>query len=101
MKATNVKVLQKDATEFCPEFFNAFDAVLCDCPCSGLGVVNDNPDIILSRTENNVKELNDIQLKIINNCSKYVKKGGYLYYSTCSILSEENEKIIQKFLENN
>lgn len=101
MKVTNVKVLQKDATEFCLEFLNAFDAVLCDCPCSGLGVVKDNPDIILSRTEDNVRKLNDIQLKIINNCSKYVKKGGYLYYSTCSILSEENENIIQKFLENN
>ncbi len=72
-----------------------------DAPCSGTGVIKQNPDIKLNRTELNIKELNDIQLKLLNNLAKYVKVDGNLYYSTCSILKDENDKIIEKFLKNN
>ena len=76
-----------------------FDAVLVDAPCSGLGVVNDNPDIKLNRTAESIKELNNQQSEILKNVCKYVKKGGYLYYSTCSVLKSENIHIVEKFLK--
>ena len=101
MKKSNIDVLCLDSTVFNKEFERKFDSVVCDAPCSGTGVIKQNPDIKLNRTEINVKELNDIQLKLLNNLSKYVKVGGNLYYSTCSILKDENDKIIEKFLKEN
>ena len=74
---------------------------MCDCPCSGYGVIKDNPDIKLRKTEENVSELNKIQYSILSTCSKYVKKGGSLYYSTCSVFRSENEDICLEFLKNN
>lgn len=101
MNRENVLIYNADATEFNVNFNESFDAVLCDVPCSGLGVVGDNPDIKLNREESSILELNDTQLKILNNACKYVKKGGYLYYSTCSVLKCENIEIINKFLKEN
>lgn len=98
MKTDNVEVCQKDATVYDETFLEKFDAVLCDAPCSGLGVVKDNPDIMLHREENSLAEITDLQYKILDNCCRYVKRGGFLYYSTCSIMGEENEEIIEKFL---
>ena len=93
--------MEKNSKIYYPEYDKKFDAVLCDAPCSGLGVVNDNPDIKLNRTEQNIKELNEEQSTILSSVSKYVKVGGYLYYSTCSVLPDENYKIIEKFLNEN
>lgn len=98
MGVRNVEVFQKDATVYEESFNEKFDAVLCDAPCSGLGVVKDNPDIILNREESSLSEITQLQTEILNNCSKYLKSGGFLYYSTCSIMGEENEEIIEKFL---
>ena len=98
MNAANVTAVQKDATEFCEEFYEKFDAVLCDCPCSGTGVIPENPDIKLNRENDSINELCDLQVKILKNCFKYVKKGGYLYYSTCSVLRRENDGSVLKFL---
>ncbi|MDE7440102.1 MAG: hypothetical protein K2N23_06320 [Clostridia bacterium] len=97
----NVNAMQADSSVFNPIFENAFDAVLCDVPCSGTGVINENPDIKLFRREEDIKSLNEIQLKILNNCARYVKSGGKLYYSTCSVLPEENDSIVYEFLRNN
>ncbi|MBO5851546.1 MAG: hypothetical protein J6R29_04370, partial [Clostridia bacterium] len=63
--------------------------------------LKDNPDINLNRDEKSIKELNVIQLKLLNNVCKYVKVGGTLYYSTCSILKSENVDIALKFLKEN
>lgn len=101
MNRENIFEEQKDSKIYYPEYGQKFDAVLCDAPCSGLGVVNDNPDIKLNRTEQSIKELNAEQIAILNSVSKYVKVGGYLYYSTCSVLPDENYKIIEKFLNQN
>lgn len=101
MKRQNVTVFQADATAFDKNLVEKFDAVLCDAPCSGLGVVNDNPDIKLNRVESSIIELNALQYAILSNVSHYVKKGGYLYYSTCSVLKRENIDMVKKFLENN
>ena len=101
MGVNNVFEQVKNAEEYDSELNEKFSAVLCDAPCSGLGVVNDNPDIKLNKNEENVFELNKIQFSILNTVKNYVKKGGYLYYSTCSILKSENDKIVEKFLSNN
>ncbi|MGN0803808.1 MAG: transcription antitermination factor NusB [Candidatus Coproplasma sp.] len=99
MGVKNAIGLQADSTLFNPEYEGAFDAVLCDVPCSGTGVLNDNPDIKLNRREEALASLNVTQKKIIDNCSRYLKEGGRLYYSTCSILPEENDSIAVWFLE--
>lgn len=98
MGRENVTALVKDSKVFDKEFEGAFDAVLCDAPCSGLGVLNDNPDMKLNRTEEDIKSLNKEQLSILSNVGKYVKVGGYLYYSTCSVLDRENKAIISAFM---
>ena len=95
----DVTAVQADSTVFNPDYENAFDAVLCDAPCSGSGVINENPDIKLFRKEADIESLNKTQLEILLNCSRYVKSGGALYYSTCSVLPEENDSIVYRFLE--
>ena len=93
-----INALQADSSVFNKNYENCFDAVLCDVPCSGTGVINENPDIKLFRKEEDIASLNGIQLAILENCSRYVKEGGALYYSTCSILPEENDSIVFAFL---
>ncbi|MDE6000708.1 MAG: hypothetical protein K2G96_00060, partial [Clostridia bacterium] len=66
---------------------------------SGTGVVNENPDIKLFRKESDIEGLTKIQLEILENCSRYVKSGGKLYYSTCSVLPEENDSVVYSFLQ--
>ena len=97
MKVTNVTPVQADSSVFNPDWEEKFDGVLCDVPCSGLGTLSENPDIALK--EQNFASLNGAQSAILNNCSRYVKKGGTLYYSTCSLLQEENDSIVEKFLK--
>ena len=99
MKAENITVECCDSSVFDPRFFEAFDGVLCDVPCSGLGTLAENPDIALR--EANLSSLNAVQRAILSNCSRYVKSGGYLYYSTCSLLKEENDDIVKLFLKDN
>ena len=101
MNRNNVFESVKDAKEYDEKLKKYFDAVLCDAPCSGLGVVNDNPDIKLNRTEEDVYSLIREQREILNTVKNYVKVGGYLYYSTCSVLKIENDKTVEAFLENN
>ena len=101
MKKQNITALLMDSTIFNEDFNEKFDAVLCDAPCSGTGVIKDNPDIKLRRDDKNIQELTAVQLAILKNVCKYVKKGGSLYYSTCSILKDENSNVIEKFLKTN
>ncbi|MCR4661182.1 MAG: methyltransferase domain-containing protein [Clostridia bacterium] len=96
----NLDIQLCDATKNNNEFNEKFDIVLCDVPCSGLGVINEKLDIILNRKFEDLLELSKLQLEILNNCCKYVKAGGYLYYSTCTITKMENENNIREFLSN-
>lgn len=101
MGVKNVTAYLKDSSVFYGEFENKFDTVLCDVPCSGTGVINENPDIKLFRKQEDIEELNEIQLAILENCSRYVKSGGRLFYSTCSVLPEENDSVVYNFLQSN
>lgn len=81
--------------------FGKFDKVLVDAPCSGSGVIRRKPDIKWAKTPDDIKGLNLEQQKILNACAKYVKPNGILVYSTCSIEPEENQKIVEAFLNEN
>lgn len=88
----------QDASKECPEWYELADRVLVDAPCSGLGVIHKKPDIKLKRTSEDIEELCQIQKRILNTASKYLKPGGVLVYSTCTILPEENRVQIENFL---
>lgn len=99
MRAENVTELQKDSAVFDPAYAEKFDAVLCDAPCSGYGTVSENPDIKLFRKKEDFAALAKMQIAILSNVSRYVKKGGALYYSTCSLFDCENDKTVESFLK--
>ena len=94
-----IKIEENDATVLKEEYIEKFDKILIDAPCLGLGVIKRKPDIKWQRKLEDVEEISKIQEKILNTCSKYLKKGGILVYSTCSIIQSENEKIVEKFLK--
>ena len=75
----------------------SFDVVLADVPCSGLGVIRKKPEIRYKEPEA-LRDLPDIQRAILEGLSSCVKSGGVLLYSTCTVLPEENEKVVTAFL---
>lgn len=99
--AKNINVITQDATKLNQDFVNSFNYVLCDVPCSGIGVVNKKPDILLNRKEQDIANLQQLQLQILQTSANYVKVGGELFYSTCTILKQENQDVIYKFLKDN
>lgn len=101
MGAENVEVVCRDSSVFDGTYAEKFDAVLCDVPCSGYGVAGENPDIKLLRREEDVAALCQTQRAILAACAKYVKAGGTLYYSTCSVFGEENDGTVGAFLHEN
>lgn len=80
-----------------PGWEEAFDAVIADVPCSGLGVIRKKPEIRY-KTEEELEGLPAIQADILSNVSRYVRPGGVLLYSTCTLRQEENENVAQGFL---
>lgn len=94
----NVSAKHGDALVYNKELPKA-DRVLCDVPCSGIGVIRRKPEIRY-KSEEEVSSLPELQWEILQNAAKYVKTGGVLIYSTCTILKEENEEIAEKFLLN-
>ena len=95
---TNITARLQDASAFVPEWEEAMDAVIADVPCSGLGIIRKKPDIRYKNVEE-MKDLPELQLKILENQSRYVKKGGLLLYSTCTVLRTENEDVVNAFLQ--
>lgn len=98
MGVANVEETQKDSAVFDAEYEEKFDAVLCDAPCSGYGTVSENPDVKLFRKREDIDALNKTQKEILSTVCRYVKKGGYLYYSTCSVFACENDGTVSEFL---
>lgn len=96
-----IKTQVKDASIYDENLNEKFDKILLDVPCLGIGVIKRKPDIKWQRKIEDIEEITKIQKKILSNCSKYLRKGGVLVYSTCSILKEENEKVISEFLTEN
>jgi 16S rRNA (cytosine967-C5)-methyltransferase len=75
-----------------------FDRILTDVPCSGFGTLRKNPDLKWRRGEKDIQRLSELQFSILSNLSAYVKEGGILIYSTCTVFHEENEDVVEKFL---
>lgn len=80
------------------ELIGKANRVLCDVPCSGLGVIAKKPDL-RHKSPDDIERLPDIQYSILENGSLYVKKDGYLLYSTCTLNKKENEEVVNRFLE--
>lgn len=96
-----IKTQVKDASIYDENLNEKFDKILLDVPCLGIGVIKRKPDIKWQRKIEDIEEITKIQKLILEKCSKYLKHGGELVYSTCSILKEENENIISEFLKEN
>lgn len=89
-----------DGKVFRPEWENAFDLVLVDAPCSGLGVIRKKPDIRY-KDPAPLADLPAVQLDILRNAARYVRPGGTLMYSTCTLLYRENGEVVETFLAEN
>lgn len=101
MHTPNVKAVQADACVLNEEWKDAFDFVLCDAPCSCLGTFKKHPDVFLNKDERCISELAATQRQILENAAKYLKVGGAMVYSTCTLFEEENENVVHDFLEKN
>lgn len=99
MGLANIRAEKWDATILNEESIGQADVVICDAPCSGLGVVAKKPDIKYHMTKETQKELAILQRQILDVVCAYVKAGGTLMYSTCTISSQENEDNVTWFLE--
>lgn len=96
-----VKTEIYDATHLDENSIEKYDKVLLDAPCSGLGVIRRKPDLRWKKESDNFKELSKLQKEMLEVASKYVKQGGTLIYSTCTINKTENIMVVQDFLSNN
>ena len=92
-----IQTTAADGRAFRPEWEAAFDVVLVDAPCSGLGIIRKKPDVRYKKPDD-LFALPVIQRAILDNAARYVKPGGTLVYSTCTILPEENEGVSDSFL---
>lgn len=95
---TNIDAQLQDASAFRPEWEARFDRVLCDVPCSGMGIIRKKPEIRY-KDERELRGLPQIQRAILDNACRYVRPGGILVYSTCTLLRRENEEIVDWFLK--
>ena len=90
----------RDASVFYAPWEGCMDVVIADVPCSGYGIIRKKPDIRY-KDPDTMQELPALQLSILNNQARYVKKGGLLMYSTCTLVRRENEGVVEKFLKQN
>ena len=89
-----------DGAVYNPAWCEAMDAVIADVPCSGYGIIRKKPDIRY-KDPDSMKQLPALQLEILRNQSRYVKPGGVLLYSTCTLVRAENEGVVEAFLAEN
>ena len=96
-----IKTKVEDASIYKKEYKEKFDKILLDVPCLGIGVLKRKPDIKWQKKKEDLEEIQKLQMDILNTCSKYLKIGGELVYSTCSIFKKENRFLIEDFLNKN
>lgn len=96
---TCIRTEKRDAREPAPALIGNADRVLCDAPCSGLGVLAKKPDIRYKSIAG-LEHLPEVQRAVLDGASRYVKPGGVLVYSTCTLRRAENEDVVADFLEN-
>lgn len=97
--ANIVKAQEFDALKLDESLIEQADGVLVDAPCSGLGIIRRKPEIKYRKKPDDIDEITGLQLKILKNAAKYVKQGGSLVYSTCTIDPRENEGVVKAFLK--
>ncbi len=93
-----IKANVKNATEYTTAFNGHYDRILLDVPCTGIGVIRKKPDIKWTRKAEDIDEMVEIQSQILDTCSEYLRTGGRLVYSTCTVFKRENEEQIERFL---
>jgi len=99
LRIYNVRPAVRDASLYQERFEGEMDAVLIDAPCSGTGVMAEKPDVKQRLKPEDLPALVDLQQRLLETLSRYVKPGGTLVYATCSLLPEENSRQIDKFLK--
>ena len=97
---TGITAMEQDASVQNPQWVGKMDVVIADVPCSGYGIIRKKPDIRY-KDPDSMKELPQLQLSILSNQAAYVKPGGVLMYSTCTLVRRENEGVVEKFLKQN
>ena len=97
---TGISAAEQDGSVANPQWNEMMDVVIADVPCSGYGIIRKKPDIRY-KDPDSMKDLPQLQLKILMNQAAYVKPGGVLMYSTCTLVRRENEGVVEKFLKQN
>ncbi|BCS81508.1 ribosomal RNA small subunit methyltransferase B [Caldicellulosiruptor diazotrophicus] len=95
----NIIVAKNDAEIFNPDFTEKFDIVIADLPCTGFGAIRKKPDIKWNKSYQDIENLHELQVRILDNSAGYLKRGGLLFYSTCTLSRRENEETVTEFLE--
>lgn len=96
---TIINERMRDASLYYTELLEKYDKILLDVPCTGFGVIRKKPDIKWTRNIEDINEIVNIQHKILDNCSRYLKPNGILVYSTCTVLNRENGEQVRIFLD--
>lgn len=99
LRLENFNAFKGDATTH--DYSRQYDRIIVDAPCSGLGVIRRKPEIRYERTEQDIESLVELQLEILNHVKNYLKPGGILVYSTCTIHQMENENVAYTFKKQN
>ncbi|OQB13342.1 MAG: Ribosomal RNA small subunit methyltransferase B [Firmicutes bacterium ADurb.Bin193] len=95
----SITALCHNSSETHPDYVGRADKVLADVPCSGLGIIRKKPDIKWTKSPDDIKEIIEIQKKILAASAKYLKKGGVIVYSTCTVNKEENSGVTDEFIK--
>lgn len=99
LRLNNIEANVMDSSVTNEKYFEKADYLLVDSPCSGLGIIRKKPDIKYLRKESDILQLKEISLKILHTSSQYLKPGGKMVFSTCTIFKEENEDVLFEFLK--
>ncbi len=94
-----IETIKADLSLPIERFYNLGDKVLLDAPCTSLGTIRRRPELKWKKTEKDIRRLGELQRRLLNNASLYVKPGGVLVYSVCSLEKEETEDVIKNFLK--